>query len=246
MTIAVGARRTPVSDKPPDVSRVLAAMVSPKKREVPADVQTTLRRAVQVIFDAERRAGGMPRRAVLRRNLLKIETAAKTIARLVCDPSIVQVEPRLHGVFGPPAFDEAGLDVPGAMNRLVRLATRCRQRIRTGAGRANAGPSFGEYGGRELCALIIVQAWQRMHGRAPSPKNDHAQEACAALWEAACQQPNSIKAKRGDVTEGAAWERHLKAARALDPSRLQMARSDRLAARETMIYETAASMWLTT
>ena len=139
MTAAVGARWMPVSPKPPDVSRVLVAIASLKRGASP-DLQAPLQRAAQSIFDAELRAGAMPRRALLRRKLLEIETAAKTITRLVSDPAIVGVEPRLHGAFGPPAFDDAGLDVPGAMNRLVVLAARTRRRIQSGPGRAKCWP----------------------------------------------------------------------------------------------------------
>ena len=58
--------------------------------------------------------------------------------------------------------------------------------------------------GMHTCAMIIVEAWRLVHGKAPGQNNEKVQEICAEYWKA-CGG-----AVTGDV---GLWRRHLTAAR---------------------------------
>ena len=55
--------------------------------------------------------------------------------------------------------------------------------------------------GKVTCALIVIEAWAFVKGKAPSANNQDAQEACETYWQACAGQ------------RSANWQRTLKAAR---------------------------------
>jgi hypothetical protein len=55
--------------------------------------------------------------------------------------------------------------------------------------------------GKVTCALIVIEAWASVGGKAPSANNQDAQEACETYWQACGGQPSGN------------WQRTLKAAR---------------------------------
>ena len=55
--------------------------------------------------------------------------------------------------------------------------------------------------GKVTCALIVIEAWASVGGKAPSANNQDAQEACETYWKACGGQPSGN------------WQRTLKAAR---------------------------------
>ena len=201
-----------LADTAPDVSRVLKYL-SAGKRDASC-LKLQLEQAAHAVFDAEMEAEQMPRRSDLRGKLDEIEAAAETISRLVLDPAVLAAVPQLHQAFGA----SAGLDVtdvPGAMARLLHLTEKAKRRIRRGRGSVTTAQTFGRISSRLLCARIIVEAWRRLHNHSPSPNNEHAQLACAALWAAAGQKP-SPGVRDGSRAEGTSWQRHLRDARNLD------------------------------
>jgi len=66
----------------------------------------------------------------------------------------------------------------------------------------SAKPGRKRAPGKITCALIVIEAWASVRGKAPSANNEDAQEVCAAYWLACGGQPS------------ANWQRTLKAARA--------------------------------
>lgn len=192
-----------VAEAQPDVSGVLRALAGPKEVDVTA-LRELLQRAAQRIFEEERRAAAMPGRSELREKLEAIVSTANKLAKLVADPAVINAEPEIHEAFGGPE----GLDVPMALVRLRRFAEAGMQRIPEGPGRTTTAPAYGRFGGQLLCACIIAEVWRCLYRRTPDSKTPRAQEACAALWQAAGER-QSERVESGEVDEGAAWQRHL-------------------------------------
>ena len=66
--------------------------------------------------------------------------------------------------------------------------------------------------GKITCALVVIEAWDFVKGRAPSANNEHAQEACEVYWRACGGQPsanwqNTLKAARGVHNK---WRQHIR------------------------------------
>jgi hypothetical protein len=185
-----------------DVSDVLRAIGVPVSDSIAwTDI---LRRATQAIFNAQFDADKMPKRSELLEKFAKLEAAAMTVSRLVLDPMVLNAAPDLWNAFG----SLEGLDVPGCMSRLLYLIESRRHLVQVGRGRVTSGPSYGHYGGRLLCAMVIIESWRRLRGRRPGSKNPKAQDACALLWRSA-GGTQSEAVLHGEVERGASWERQL-------------------------------------
>jgi hypothetical protein len=83
--------------------------------------------------------------------------------------------------------------VDKASNRIPRAGRKRARRI--------AGPNP-----RELCALIIIEAWTLVHGKPPGAHNLRVQGICDAYWRACGQAPIG---KQGDPEN---WRRTMGAA----------------------------------
>ena len=75
-----------------------------------------------------------------------------------------------------------------------------------------AGPGRKRPPGKITCALIVIEAWASVGGKAPSANNPDAQEACEAYWRACGGQPsanwpNTLKAARAVHSK---WRQHIR------------------------------------
>jgi hypothetical protein len=200
------------SDQPANVSIVLEKIST---RRISANfLERTLQKAAQEIFDVSRQYDAMPKRSDLREKLEGIRISAEQILQTMRHEDIINADLDLEHVV---QFKE-GLDFSGALSRLSREISEILKRIEDGPGTQNSAPSFHVANPRLLCAHIVIEAWERVRGRRPNPKTGPAQEACAALWQAAGQQ-TSDAVEQGAVANGSSWQRHLASARKGDPPR---------------------------
>jgi hypothetical protein len=203
--------------KPTDVEPVLS-LVQRDPTEGAA-LRRPLLRAAQAIFNAACEAQAIPRRRELVEKLKNLKIAAKVVAKLVLDPTILAIDPGIQETFGTPE----GLDVSSAMARLIHIVDRHTKRLNAAAGQKGpmtAAHLYGRHSARLLCATVIVEAWRQLRGRPPAATTVGAQNACAELWRAAGGQRTEA-VEQGNVCggAGASWERHLKKARRPDPKR---------------------------
>ena len=105
-----------------------------------------------------------------------------------------------HLIDAPPVllFDRA-MPLKFAGVALLQLVRLCDEADIPTKGRRPSIP------GRVTCALIIVEAWHMVRGRAPAHNNDEAQEVCEDYWRA-------CGGSKGSTIR---WQKYLKDARAV-------------------------------
>ena len=140
----------------------------------------------------------IPRLADVRRD---IQSLKKQTRRL--EIALSQVSTRLlHLPFGA---DQSLLRAREAISDISALCDKALSINRAGPGRKRPP-------GKITCALIVIEAWAFVKGRAPSTNNEYAQEACEAYWRACGGQPsanwpNTLKAARAVHSK---WRQHIR------------------------------------
>lgn len=113
--------------------------------------------------------------AEVRERLERIAVAARLLAHTITDPEMLSYLERdgfLHKV-GP------------TWRTLTEIEPRARAIIATlsvARGRGRWGPRPTGLNAREMCALVVVEAWAAVHGEYPGPRNSKAHEAADAYW----------------------------------------------------------------
>lgn len=118
------------------------------------------------------------------------------------------------------ALDEAGdspLDLTGGLvARLQNISARAELAAASVPGGGGAGkfaPRQGGLSSKEICALVVAEAWKMVRGVNPGHNNGAVHEAVDTYWRAATRE-ESI----GSDASFGAWERHLKKAKSADPN----------------------------
>ena len=136
------------------------------------------REAVRVtaFIEAEVRA---PKRQDHKEKLQEVSKAASALHRAITDNQILVFLEAAKG----DRMDFNLFAVSDALKEISDRAALASEQIETGAGRGKVKlanrPSIGA---KELCALIVVQAWKFCAGALPGENNDSAHAACEAYW----------------------------------------------------------------
>ena len=131
----------------------------------------------------------IPRPTDVRRDLKSLRVETKQLER-----ALKRVSTRLLDL--PVGAGQTLLRAREAISDISALCDKALSITRAKSGRKRRP-------GKITCALIVIEAWASVGGKAPSANNEDAQEACEAYWRACGGQPS------------ANWQRTLQAARAV-------------------------------
>jgi hypothetical protein len=182
-------------------------------KDPPSWLSAALEKARATLAWTVKKEREYPSRKEMRARLMKLAGAIGTVREAMRDFDLATL---LR------AGDNFFINENETYHGLGDLAERVRKTLDALPPRKGSDKYFLRSGGatpRQNCALMISILWEEVHSKAPPNTNANAQEACAALWEAA-----SGPVKRGrkvagkwripsDGTSTEIWRDHLREAK---------------------------------